>query len=135
MIAFLANSVLFLLIGIEVPAALLARYWQLIVVVAVAGLLVRWTLVHGAMAVWQARTRLLPNAWRPVLVWGGLRGGVAIALALGLDPAIPGRDAIVAGAFGLVVFTLLVQGLSMRPVMRWAGLLPGPRREAADTPS
>jgi len=131
MIAFLANSLLFLLIGIEVPAALLGRYWSLIAVVAVAGLLVRWAVVRGSMAIWQTRTRLLPNAWRPVLVWGGLRGGVAIALALGLAPAVPGRDAIVAGAFGLVVFTLLVQGLSMRPVMRWAGLLPGPRRSAA----
>ena len=70
-----------------------------------------------------------------MLVWGGLRGGVAIALALGIDPALPGRDAIVAGAFGLVVFTLLVQGLSMRPVMRWAGLLSVPRAaDAADTP-
>jgi len=137
MIAFLANSVLFLLIGIEVPAALLGHYWLLIAVVAGAALIVRWAVVHGSMAIWQTRTRLLPNAWRPVLVWGGLRGGVAIALALDVDPALPGRDAIVAGAFGLVVFTLLVQGLSMRPVMRWAGLLLGPRggAEAADAPS
>jgi monovalent cation:H+ antiporter, CPA1 family len=54
---------------------------------------------------------------------------VAIALALGLDRAIPEREAIIAGAFGLVVFTLLVQGLTIRPVMRWAGLLPIARQE------
>ncbi len=124
MIAFVANSVLFLLIGLEVPAALLVRYWLLIVVLAAAGLAVRALLVYGCVAVWQTRTRLLPGAWRPVLSWGGLRGGVAIALALGLDPATPGRDAVVAGAFGMVIFTLLVQGLTIRPVMRWAGLLP-----------
>jgi len=124
MIAFVANSVLFLLIGLEVPAALLMRYWLLIVVLAAAGLAVRALLVYGCVAVWQTRTRLLPGAWRPVLSWGGLRGGVAIALALGLDPATPGRDAVVAGAFGMVIFTLLVQGLTIRPVMRWAGLLP-----------
>ncbi len=125
MIAFLANSVLFLLIGLEVPAALLLRYWPLIAVLAAAGLAVRALVVYGCVAVWQTRTRLLPGAWRPVLSWAGLRGGVAIALALGLDPATPGRDAVVAGAFGMVIFTLLVQGLTMRPVMRWAGLMPG----------
>jgi CPA1 family monovalent cation:H+ antiporter len=48
---------------------------------------------------------------------------VAIALALDLDPAIPGREAIVATAFGVVVFTLLVQGPSVRLILRRAGLL------------
>jgi CPA1 family monovalent cation:H+ antiporter len=54
---------------------------------------------------------------------------VAIALALGLDRGIPGREAMVASAFGLVVFTLLVQGLSIRAVMRWAGILPAEPEE------
>ncbi len=54
---------------------------------------------------------------------------MAIALALGLDRAVPGREAIVAGAFGVVVFTLLVQGLSIRPIMRWAGLLPSEQKD------
>ncbi len=124
MIAFLANSILFLVIGLEVPAALLARYWTLIAVVVVAALAARWLIVYGAVAVGQTQTRLLPNAWRPVLVWGGLRGGVAIALALSVDAGFPGRDEIVAAAFGLVVFTLLVQALSVPYVMRRAGVLP-----------
>jgi monovalent cation:H+ antiporter, CPA1 family len=80
--------------------------------------------VYAFTSPWRTRTDLLPRAWRYPLIWGGLRGGVAIALALDLDQAIPGREAIVASAFGLVVFTLLVQGLSIRPVMRWAGILP-----------
>ena len=54
------------------------------------------------------------------LVWGGVRGGVSIALALDVDPAIPGREAIVATAFGIVVFTLLVQGSFVRAMMRRA---------------
>jgi monovalent cation:H+ antiporter, CPA1 family len=131
MIAFLANSVLFLLIGLDVPAGLLGRYWALITVVVGAGLIVRGAIVYGSTAIWQLRTSLLPRAWRPVLVWGGIRGGVAIALALGLAPGLPGREAIIAAVFGLVVFTLLVQGLSIQPVMRWAGLLPGDRRPQA----
>jgi len=127
MIAFLANSVLFLLIGIDVPVGLLGRYWPLIAVVVGAGLIVRWAIVYGSAAIWQLRMPVLPHGWPPVLVWSGLRGGVAIALALDLAPGLPGRDAIVAAAFGVVVFTLLVQGLSIRPVLRWAGLLPGPQ--------
>ena len=123
MIAFLANSVLFLVIGLEVPAALLLRYWPLIAALAAAGLAVRALVVYGCVAAWRSRAQV-PGAWVRLLSWGGLRGGVAIALALGLDPATPGHDAVVAGAFGMVIFTLLVQGLTVRPVMRRSGLLP-----------
>jgi len=122
-IAFLANSVLFLLIGLEVPAALLARHWLLIVAVIAAAFVARTGIVYACASVQRGGTRLLPTAWRSVLVWGALRGGVAIALALDLDPAVPGREAVVATAFGVVVFTLLVQGSSVRLMMRHAGLL------------
>ncbi|HET9000318.1 MAG TPA: cation:proton antiporter [bacterium] len=128
-IAFLANSMLFLLIGLEVPAALLIHHWLLILVVIGTAFAIRVIIVQAFTSIRQTRTDLFPRAWRYPLVWGGLRGGVAIALALGLDRTIPGRETIVAGAFGVVVSTLLVQGLSIRPVMRWAGLLPMARQE------
>lgn len=128
-ITFLANSMLFLLIGLEVPAPLLVHHWLLILVVVGAASAIRAAIVYAFTSIWRMRIDFLPSAWRYPLIWGGLRGGVAIALALGLDRAIPGREAIVAGAFGVVVFTLLVQGLSIRPVMRWAGLLPGERKD------
>jgi len=128
-IAFLANSMLFLLIGLEVPAALLVHHWPIIVAVIGAAFTIRTVIVYAFTSVWRTGPDFLPSAWRYPLIWGGLRGGVAIALALGLDRAMPGREAIVAGAFGVVVFTLLVQGLSIRPVMRWAGLLPSERRD------
>ena len=63
-------------------------------------------------------------AWRRVHIWGGLRGGVAIALVLDLEPGLPGRDVVAAAIFGLVVFTLLVQGLTMPALMRRLGLSP-----------
>ena len=123
LIAFLANSVLFLLIGLEVPAALLARHWLLIATVIVAAFVVRAGIVYACASVRRGGAPLVPAAWRSALVWGALRGGVAIALALDVDPAIPGREAIVATAFGVVVFTLLVQGSSVRWMMRRTGLL------------
>ncbi len=128
-IAFLANSMLFLLIGLEVPAALLVHHWPIIVSVIGAAFAIRTVIVYAFTSIWRTQTDFLPRAWRYPLIWGGLRGGVAIALALGLDRAIPGREAIVAGSFGVVVFTLLVQGLSIRPVMRWAGLLPSEQKD------
>lgn len=122
-IAFLANSVLFLLIGLEVPAALLARHWPLIAAVIAAAFVIRAAVVYACASIRPGGTPIVPAAWRSVLVWAGLRGGVSIALALQVDPAIPAREAIVATAFGVVVFTLLVQGASVRWMLRRARLL------------
>ena len=121
-IAFLANSVLFLLIGLQVSAILLARHGGLIAAVILAALAVRAATVYGFTAISGVLSRPIPQGWRYVLVWGGLRGGVAIALALSLAQSLPGRDAIVASTFGLVVFTLLGQGLSIRVLLRRVGL-------------
>jgi monovalent cation:H+ antiporter, CPA1 family len=121
-IAFLANSVLFLLIGLQVSAILLARHGGLIAAVILTALAVRAATVCGFSAISGALSRPIPRGWRYVLVWGGLRGGVAIALALSLDQSLAGRDAIVASTFGLVVFTLLGQGLSIRALLRRVGL-------------
>lgn len=121
-IAFLANSVLFLLIGLEVPGGLLLHHASLIVGVVLSALAMRALAVYLFSAI---HTRVLPSipmSWRHGLVWGGLRGGVAIALVLNLPPTLPSRDTIVAAVYGLIVFTLLVPGLSMRAVMRWVGI-------------
>jgi Na+:H+ antiporter len=118
-IAFLANSVLFLLIGLQVPAILLVRHAGLIAAVILTALAVRAATVYGFSGM---VSRSIPSGWRALLTWSGLRGGVAIALLLGLDQRLPGRDAVVAGTFGLVIFTLLAQGLSIRPLMRRVGL-------------
>jgi CPA1 family monovalent cation:H+ antiporter len=123
MIAFLANSILFLLIGLQVPSTLLIHHWGVIVILIVTALVIRVATVYGFSAVSQAFSRPIERSWRHVLVWSGLRGGVAIALALGLDQRLPGREVIIAGIFGIIVFTLLGQGLSIRPLMRRVGLL------------
>ncbi len=124
-IAFLANSALFLFIGLQVPVALLVRYWGLIAVVVIAALAIRALVVYGFAALSERRGMPVPRPWRLVLVWGGLRGGVAIALVLDLAAGLPERDAVAAAVFGLVVFTLLGQGLSMPALMRRVGVLRG----------
>ena len=121
-IAFLANSALFLLVGLVVPLPLLARYAALIGGVVVAALVARAIIVYGFAALFAGRSAPLPMAWRHVMVWGGLRGGVAVALVLTLPPMLPQRDAVAAAVLGTIVWTLVGQGLLMRPVMQLVGL-------------
>jgi CPA1 family monovalent cation:H+ antiporter len=60
-----------------------------------------------------------------ILVWGGLRGAVALALALGLPPEIPRREEIVAISFAVVAFSVFAQGLTVAPFGRRLGEIPG----------
>ena len=64
---------------------------------------------------------------RHVLFWGGLRGALALALALGLPPEIPHRNEIVTVAFAVVAFSIFVQGATTAPLLRRLGELPAPR--------
>ncbi|MDX1387952.1 MAG: sodium:proton antiporter [Acidobacteriota bacterium] len=113
------NAVLFVLIGLEVlvlelrPAYLLAG---LAVIPVVLLSRVVSTSVPLAMLRW---FRQFPPYIVTILVWGGLRGGISIALALSL-PVSPYRDLILVATYTVVVFSILVQGLSVARLTRWA---------------
>jgi CPA1 family monovalent cation:H+ antiporter len=65
----------------------------------------------------------LPMKWRHVLFWGGLRGAIGLALALSLPADLgPWQEPLQVMAFGVILFTLLVQGTTIEPVMRRLGL-------------
>lgn len=136
-IAFLANSALFLLVGILVPLSLLARHMTLIAIVVAAALAARALCVYVFTGALARRDAPVPVAWRHVLVWCGLRGGVAVALVLALPVMLPQRDAVAAAILGLVIWTLIGQGLLVEPIIRWTGLrapraLPSPAPEGAE---
>jgi CPA1 family monovalent cation:H+ antiporter len=63
--------------------------------------------------------------WPKVLFWGGLRGSLSMALALSLPGDFPGRRLLLTLVFGVVAFSLLVQGLTMKPLLRRWGLAGG----------
>jgi len=79
--------------------------------------------VYGMGALSRWRGSGLPSSWQHVIVWGGLRGSVPVALALGLPLTLAGRDNLVAIVFGVVLFSLLGQGLTIPSLRRRLGLV------------
>ncbi len=114
------NAMLFLLIGLELLA--LELRWEFLAAGALAIPLVlgaRLFSVTLPISVMRLRTAVKPYTIR-MLTWGGLRGGIAIALALSI-PAGPERDLILALTYVVVVFSILVQGLTVEPLARRQG--------------
>ncbi len=127
-IAFLANSLVFLLIGLAVDLAQLRGHLTPIGVAVGAVLLSRAAVVYGLPMLLRRRRRArLPLSWRHVLFWGGLRGAVSLALALGLPVALAEREMLLSMAFGVMLFSLLIQGTTVQFLLRWLqifGLVP-----------
>jgi NhaP-type Na+/H+ or K+/H+ antiporter len=69
-----------------------------------------------------ATLQTLPHGWRTVLTRAGLRGAVALAAALSLPLSLPGRHVLLTLTFGLVLFTILAQGLTIRPLLERLGV-------------
>ncbi len=123
--AFLANSVVFLLIGVDVASTPFGAVGATPVIVAIATVL-----AARAITVYPLSSLFLGSRWKVswreqhVLWWGGLRGALALALALSLPQSLPRRDEIVAVTFGVVAFSIVVQGLTMPLLLRALGFLP-----------
>ena len=119
-VAFLANSVIFLVIGLQVDLPALVEDWQPILWAIVAVLVSRAVGIYGLSRL----GRSIPSNWRHVMWWGGLRGAIALALALSVPLSMgEERSTLLHMAFGVVLFTLLVQGLSMEGLVKRLGLV------------
>ncbi len=109
--AFIANSFVFLLIGLTIDLNIMLTNGRAILWAIVAALVARAVSIYG----FSLFGKQIPAKWKHVLFWGGLRGAITLALALSLPelPAFAGaRSILQAMAFGVVLFTLLVQGTS-----------------------
>lgn len=126
-LAFLANAVLFILIGLSVR---IGDLWAQLpwVLVAIAIVLVVRAVIVYAITLSLHRIRL---RYGHILFWGGLRGGVAVAVALSLPGSLPGRHLILTMTFGVVLFTILVQGLTIETLARRLKLVPNRHVEAS----
>jgi CPA1 family monovalent cation:H+ antiporter len=130
-VAFLANSLVFILIGIHAANQPLGQLVSLASFAALALVLAGRALsIYPLAALFQPTGLKLPASYQHVLFWGGLRGALALALALAVPPTVPERAMIITTAFFVVAFSVLVQGLTMPLLLKRFGL----GRDAAEEP-
>lgn len=125
-LSFFINSIVFLLIGDQVRFSGLIEELDKILIAIVIMLVARAISVFGLGALSNAVTdeRMdLSLAGQTVLWWGGLRGSVSVALALSVPTILAERQEIIAIVFGVMLFTLLVQGLTTKPLLEKLNLL------------
>ncbi|KYK30534.1 MAG: hypothetical protein AYK23_04495 [Candidatus Proteinoplasmatales archaeon SG8-5] len=143
-LAFAVTSFLFIMVGMSVE---LSDIWDNIVLI-IASVLCLW-LARALMVfiigrIVNRKSTELPKRWQITMWWGGLRGAIPIAMALSIpvyalfindgNPAndiyFPYRDTIIAVTFGVVLSTLIIQGFTLRPMLRRLGFYGVSKKEA-----
>jgi Na+:H+ antiporter len=120
-IVLICNSLLFILIGLSVAPMTLVTYWQPILIAAVAVLIARAVSVYLIVPL-TMHSFTLPRislSERHIMWWGGLKGGLAIAIALSIPESMPERDWLIELTLGVVLFSLLVSGSTLKPMIHW----------------
>lgn len=122
--AFLANSFVFLLIGIQLVGVSITRLgWETAGIAILLVLAGRAIAVYPLSALFRASRLRMPLGFQHVLFWGGLRGALALALALTVPTTVAERDPIILSAFAVVAFSIFVQGLTMPWLVSRLGLI------------
>jgi monovalent cation:H+ antiporter, CPA1 family len=119
---FVINSLVFLVIGLEVKIADFAHARDAVLIAIGAALLGRVLCIYGLVPVSNSFARPIPLRWQHVLVDGGMKGALSVALALSLSLSFPYRSQILVMTFAVVAFTIVVQGLTIKPLLRFLGL-------------
>lgn len=122
-VAFVANALIFLLVGLLVDPATLSRSLSTIVWAVIGMLASRILVAYGLVPSLRfiSRQHAFGPRYQTVLFWGGLRGAVAVAIALSL-PEFGGKDLLLSVVIGAVLFTLVAQGLTIDPLVRLLGI-------------
>lgn len=117
-ITLLANSLIFLMVGLEIRNISFSGNWGYIIlaiVIVLVGRTVALYISTGWVKELNAKERILIN-------WGGLRGSLSIALALSLPMEFDGREEVLLFTFSVVLFSLIVQGLTIKPLIQKLGI-------------
>jgi CPA1 family monovalent cation:H+ antiporter len=121
-VAFALNSIVFLLIGFTVrPTALFASA-AAITIAFVAVVAARAGVVFGVMRALSRTSERFSAEWGAVMTWGGLRGALSMVLALALPIDFPNRSFLIDLTFGVVVLSIVVQGMTMQSLITWRRL-------------
>ena len=119
-LAFVANALIFLLVGLRLDLEALLGSIDILVWVILAMLISRAVVVYGLVPLAGRFSAPVGRAYQTVMYWGGLRGAIALAIVLSLDFEF--ADTFVAVVMGAVLFTLLVQGLTIEGLVKRLGL-------------
>ncbi len=121
-IAFALNSIVFLLIGFEVEFSTVLSSWKTVLLAWMAATLGRALVIAIVATILKRTKERLPKWWATIMCWGGIRGGVSMVLVLALPPEFPHRQFLVNVVFGVVVVSILTQGMTMSPLLRRLGV-------------
>ena len=116
-VGFMANSLIFLLIGIHLTHQNFAAVWLPALALIVLVTLGRALTVYGCCALFKHSAQQVPLSQQHILFWGGLRGALALALVLGLPSTMPQREAVITVAFAVVAFSVIAQGMTIPPLL------------------
>ncbi|MGR8929565.1 MAG: cation:proton antiporter [Gammaproteobacteria bacterium] len=114
------NSLLFIMIGLSVHVSSLASYWQAILWAALAVAIARAVSVYGLIPMTTCCFRLpqIPLASRHIMWWGGLKGGLAIAVVLSIPDSVADKQLLIELTLGVVLISLLLNASTVRPLIR-----------------
>jgi len=120
--AFVANSLVFLLVGLEMTNISITNSLGSVVIAVLAVLIGRAMSTYGLSALLNSFGLSLPWSFQHVLVWSGLRGALSMAMVLGIEASMPERSLLIPLTFGVVLFSLVGQGLTIEPLINKLGL-------------
>jgi CPA1 family monovalent cation:H+ antiporter len=121
--AFVANSLIFLLIGMRLVSNMVSEIWLHTIVAIVLVLVGRAAAVFGCSLLFARGKERVSLPHQKVLWWGGLRGALALGLALAIPADFPRHDQIVAVSFAVVAFSVLVQGMTVGKMIKRASAI------------
>ena len=130
-VAFALNSIVFLLIGLQVHLDALFVSWQVILVAYLVVTAGRGVVIFAVASLLRKTRERIPWPWSVVLTWGGLRGGLPMVLVLSLAKDFPHRDLLVTMTFGVVMISIMVHGMTISPLLRWLGIVKGREQREA----
>ncbi len=112
-VVFLANSLIFLLIGFSININILYKLWPLILIAYFAMMIARYFVVFSTWGIFAKTSYKFPFSWSFVMGWGGIRGALTMVLAMSLPDSFKYKETILTLVFGVVLLSIFIQGISM----------------------